>query len=428
MSEHDDLQREAATLRASGVLGKPGPVSRLFEFLLERSLEGEAPKELEIAIRVFGKNPTFDVSQDSVVRVYVHKLRRRLEEFYVRTGPVNVARLVLPKGQYRLTLEQTAAATPAGTGTAIAADVTAGAILPNSVPAKRFALWRKWILGGGAIAGAAVIGALFALAFLEDSPERELRTARASAIWAPLLQDDLPITIVVGDYFLLGEADDSEQIQRLVREFSINSAADLLNQTEMNPQPLQHYRNLNLTYLPAGAAFALQDIAPILAAKKSVQVVLMSELTGNALKTSHIVYIGYISGMGMLGDSVFARSRLSPGGSYDELVDGKTATKYISTVGSAGDSRYTDYAYISTFPGPNGNRIVIVAGTRDMGVMHAADVMRRSTDLAEMGHAAGNAKDFESLFEVHGIARASTNAKLMFVNALKTVGLWERGD
>ena len=63
------------------LLGKPGPLSRLFDYLLTRSLEGEAPKETEIALQVFGKSAGFDVSQDAVVRVYVHKLRRRLEEF-----------------------------------------------------------------------------------------------------------------------------------------------------------------------------------------------------------------------------------------------------------------------------------------------------------------------------------------------------------
>ena len=118
MTPPDELMHHAEQFRASGLLGKPGTLSRLFDFLLARSLEGDAPKETEIALQVFGKSPGFDVSQDAVVRVYVHKLRRRLEEFNSRTP--GGARIVIPKGEYRLLLEQPAvepvaapAATPA---------------------------------------------------------------------------------------------------------------------------------------------------------------------------------------------------------------------------------------------------------------------------------------------------------------------------
>src|SRR5690349_5558014 len=76
MTAVDELQRQAELFRASGMLGKPGALSRLFDFLLARSLSGDVPKEIEIALQVFGKGPGFDVAQDSVVRVYVHKLRR----------------------------------------------------------------------------------------------------------------------------------------------------------------------------------------------------------------------------------------------------------------------------------------------------------------------------------------------------------------
>ena len=88
----------------------------------------------------------------------------------------------------------------------------------------------------------------------------ELRSVRASTVWAPLLDDDLPITIVVGDYYLLGETDENGNVRRLVREFFINSHSDFLDHAELDPQLMQKYRNLNLTYLPTSSAFALQDI------------------------------------------------------------------------------------------------------------------------------------------------------------------------
>ena len=72
------LTAEAARFRASGDLGRSEPLIRLFDFLLERSLVGRVPKEIEIAQEVFGKTADFDVMADASVRVYIHRLRRKL--------------------------------------------------------------------------------------------------------------------------------------------------------------------------------------------------------------------------------------------------------------------------------------------------------------------------------------------------------------
>lgn len=104
--EQDELRQQAEQVRCGGLLGKPGAMSRLFDYLLERSLAAEVPKEMEIALQVFGKKASFDVSQDSVVRVYVHKLRRRLDDFYGRIGRPPLCRIVIPRGEYRLAIER----------------------------------------------------------------------------------------------------------------------------------------------------------------------------------------------------------------------------------------------------------------------------------------------------------------------------------
>lgn len=407
MSGLDDLQQQADQLRASGALGKPGALSRLFDYLLERSLAGEAPKEIEIALQVFGKSSSFDVAQDSVVRVYIHKLRRRLDEFYAALPAAQASRIVIPKGEYRLTIERTAL--PVG-------EIPAPLRPPRS--------WR-WLYSGLALLAAVAVGALLAVLVMQGREDPNMRSVRNSAIWAPLLQDDLPITIVVGDYYLLGETDESNTIRRLVREFFINSPNDFVYQVEVSPKLMEHYRNLNLSYLPTSAAFALQDIVPVLGTKKRVRVMLMSDLNGGMLRATHIVYIGYISGIGLLGDPTFAASRLALGGSYDELTDQKTSTDYVSTASEGGDARYMDYGFFSTFPGPGKNRVVIIAGTRDTGVMQIAEAVTTPSTVADLSRQAGGAASFESLYEVYGVANAGTNAKLLFVSGLDTAHIWD---
>lgn len=430
MSAYDQLQLQADRFRASGLLGKPGALSRLFDYLLTKSLSGEAPKEIEIALQVFAKSTSFDVSQDSVVRVYVHKLRRRLDEFHDRT-PLAPGRMVIPKGEYRLTLEPTAAppaeeVEPASLP-APAEDVPAA--IESDRSSKRSG--SNWIIAAVAavvVIAAVAIGALTTAYFMGGGDAWELRSARRSSLWAPLLKDDRPIAIVVGDYYLMGETDaSSATIRRLVREFYINSHDDFMYHSELNPSGMARYRNLDLSYLPVATAYALEDIAPILSTKKNVRVLLMSQLDGSTLKTSHIVYVGYISGMGMLGDTVFAGSRLSPGGTFDELVDAKTQARYVSKAPGtlSGDSRYTDYGYISTFPGPAGNRIVVISGTRDTGVVHSADAATHATMIEAIRDEAGAASSFESLYEVHGVAKTSIGAKRLFASTMKTAHLWD---
>lgn len=412
ISDRDELQRQADQIRASGLLGKPGALSRLFDYLLERSLAADTPKEIEIALQVFGKGTSFDVSQDSVVRVYVHKLRRRLDDFYSRAPAAT--RIVIPKGEYRLAVEH---AVP---------EAVEPVNLPELVPAEiPRAPKRRWWLTAAAILGAFVVGAAIAVVAMTDQGALDLRKVRSSAIWAPLLNDDLPITIVVGDYYLLGELSEDGHVQRLVREFAINSPDDFMEQVETNPQLMARYRNLNLTYLPTATSFALQDIVPLLSARKPVRMLLMSDFKGSMLKDTHIVYVGFISGLGILADPVFSASRLTPGGSYDELVDMTTRHQYLSSAAAGGDMRYTDYSYFSTFPGPSRNRIVIIAGTRDTGVMHMAEMLSHPASVAELGEKAGSARSFESLYEVYGVARAGLNAKRLFVSPLQTAHIWD---
>lgn len=400
---HDpDLAREAQLLRDSGALGRPGPLTRLFDFLLNRGC-GPTPKEIEIAVEVFGKGADFDVAQDSVVRVYVHKLRKRLDDYYTRHA--RPGRIAIPKGEYRLVFEPAASTAPETT------------VAPRPVR-------RAWLPLAGALLAAAALGALGAAfwfgAFGRSAAEQELEAVRASAVWAPLLADERPVTIVVGDYYLLGETDAAGAVARLVREFHINSQADFIDHLELDPERMHRYRNVDLTYLPTGAAFAIYRLGPVLADKRDVRVMLMSDLDGETLASSHIVYIGYLSGLGMLGDAVFDASRLQLGGTYDELVDPASRRTYVARRPDSPGAVYTDYGYFALLHGPKQQRIVIVAGTRDLGVMQMAEAAMRADSVASLAAEAGGAPAFESLMEVQGVAHASMDTRRLFVAPIKS--------
>lgn len=200
-AESASFAAEVERVRQSGQLGRGTQMQRMFEFLVACHAQGRVPKELEIAVGGFGRGADFDVAQDATVRVTAHKLRRRLEDFYREEGAAAPHRLTLPRGEYRLTLES--AAVPVDAAVAAAPE-------DSWLRRERTA----WIVAG--LLGALCLALLVALLQRPDVDARVARV-RESPLWAPLLEDALPIQLVLGDYYIFGETDGSGVVRRLIR-------------------------------------------------------------------------------------------------------------------------------------------------------------------------------------------------------------------
>ncbi len=422
--EAELLREQAAKIVQSGALGRSRSYARLLEFLVESAVAGRTPKELEIAMEVFGRGSDFDPSQDSMVRVYAHNLRQRLEHFYATAGRDEPRHLQLARGEYRISL---AAAADAAEGNDAPAAAPVGA-----APAEARPDAGRWRL---AAAGAALLAVGVALGvgiMLERAPALPAATAvAASPIWADMLDDNLPILLVVGDYYIYGELDEHGDVARLVRDFTVGSSRELDERMMNDSTLLSRYLDLDLTYLPTGSASALLDVLRVLyTSNKPVHVVSMSEMNEADLKSSHVIYIGYISALDKLEDFVFASSTLSIGYTYDELRNVDTGELYTSEAGMPEVNRnYRDYAFISTFPGPGGNQLMIVSGTRDAGLMQAAHAVADPMfvqGIEKMRPEADAARppSFEMLYEVTGYGRTNLDAMLVHTAELNYQEIW----
>jgi hypothetical protein len=400
------IARLAQDLRARQALGRSESLNRLFDYLAESAAAGARPKEFEVAAAVFGRDAAFDGAQDASVRVAVHRLRRKLDDFYAGPGRDDPERLSIPKGEYRMIAEPR----------------------PAAAPPARAPRWPPW-----AIAAAALVVlnlAVWAVFWGAHRGDSDVTRARANAPWSDLGAGDGPTLLVLGDYYIFGEIDEQAGINRLVRQYSINSAADLDDWLMDNPKAMGKYRDLDLYYLPVGAAFALRAIAPIVSHRApghdTVRVVMSSDLTPEMLKHSNIVYLGYLSGLGVLKAPVFAASRFQVGETYDELVDTRTHRPYLSQAGrpAPDDANRRDYGYVTAFRGPSGNRIVIVAGARDSGLQEAAEALADPDELKALRRAVAGADSFEALYETEGIGRSSLAGKRLFAGPRTAVNPW----
>lgn len=420
-AEVELLREQAQKIVQSGALGRSRSYTKLLEFLVECAANGRTPKEVEIAIEVFGRGADFDPGQDSMVRVYAHNLRQKLEHHYATGGRGETQQLALARGEYRVSL--VVAEELRGDSPQLATP------LVSAPPRQSRARW-AWAAGAVvALAAAVAVGVVIGLT--RAPPSSPAAAVAAAPIWAGLLDDELPILVVVGDYYIFGELDQQGSVERLVRNFDVGSSKELDELMKADPSLMSRYLDLDLTYLPTGTAFALLDVLRVLyASRKPVRVVAMSEMNEADLKSSHVVYLGYISGLDKLEDFVFASSSLAIGYTYDELRNMDTGELYTSEAGLPEVNRnYRDYALISTFPGPGGNQIMIVSGTRDAGLMQAAHALAEPAIVAALERerpdaSRADAPSFEALYEVTGYGRTNLDAMLVHTAALNYSQIW----
>lgn len=414
-----ELKALAQRIIDSGELGRSKTYAAIFEYLVDCSIAGKTPKEAAIAVDVLGRDANFDVGKDSIVRVHIYHLRNKLETYFAKHGHEKV-RLEIPKGQYLITTRLEEAFTEAAGG----AEKGRRPLAP-------------WLAGLAALLLA--LNLIYLYAGGAGDPAEPHGEVRALAPWSPILDDNAPILLVVGDYFIFGELDESGNVARIVREFDINSPADLNTLFMLEPGAPRYY-NLGLSYIPNGAASALMSVMPLLYDQRErLSIKMVSQLNASDLTGNHVIYVGYISGLGMLEELMFAASGLQVGATYDELRRRDNGARFLSqsAIRNTG-SEFSDYGMISTFPSPRGHQLVLIAGMRDAGLINAAQEISNARSLrallsidrqeagenGQKGEALMQYRAWEALYEVFGLDHTNFNASLVYADTLEAGRIW----
>lgn len=418
MIDNEELKNLCERIIRSGELGRSRTYAAILEYLVEHAIAGTTPKEISIAIDVLGRDPTFDVSKDAIVRVHIYHLRNKVNGYFSRQGAAEKYRLEIPKGQYTLAVTEN----PVG-GTAAADEAATEATSITGQPLQRrnytpyLAAFAIFILG------------LNLFNSWRQPAAAPVNPFAGSQLWQPLLDDNEPILILLGDYYIMGEADGSGNVARMVREFDINSEAEL---TAVHAKgEAANYMNLDLSYTPTSTPKALAQVMQVFGGgDRRISVKTMSEFKTTDLVGSHIIYLGYLSGMQSLTDLMFAASGLALGVTYDELINLDSNAIYESSSGlSIGEATYRDYGMLSAFPSPGGHQFVMLAGMRDEGLVNLSEEVTTPEKLATLEKAldpkGGAEPAFEALYEVLGYDNTNMDAKLVYSSPLDTTVLWD---
>jgi hypothetical protein len=412
------LLAAAQVARAALEGGRSDRLLRLFNHLLDRTLAGESPSEQEIAQKAFGDDGFTGNGQDANVRVYVYRLRKALDAAFAGTaGP----KLHIPLGEYRIRLvgdEMGDGWDAAGTG----------------VEAPGRAVSRRRYLRI-----AALIAAALAIALLGWSwPGRTPPPLAQTLAWESLYQNDRPLIIVVGDYYLFAKLDTLAKAPgappQLVWDKAVPTREDLTILQILSPATADTVVDYNQQFVSGGTIEALSDIRADFSRlpglrRRALKLVAASQLTPEMLKSSDIIYIGQFSGMSALLRDPLAQAsafRINPG--FDGLTDKSSATRYQSDGMVLTDERIArrDFAYLASLPGPSGNRLLVIAGLGDAGVKEAAQMAGDLQQMTRLTLDPGLRRNgFEALYRVRTIKEVNVGATLIVNRPLRSGGIWD---
>ena len=408
----NDIGREAVRDHLEGVLASPSfrsteKYSTLLRYLVDRTLADDTPHEVDIAVDVFGKDQSYDPTESSSVRVCVHQLRKKLDEYYLGDAGQSGIRLSIPKGSYR---------------------VSFGAPLLPSVPpsvSDRGSVYerpkkRRLMAVSCLLAASLIVNALLLLQVPLPLDRQTAPPSAAEFAWEGLLEGPEPILIGLGDVFFFTEIDPYSKQQRYVRDIRVNSVQELqrLFQDDLGA----NVHASELTYLPKSIALALEAVLPAAnRTGKPVSLKLMSEVTAKDLREHDFIYVGFLRSMGVLGDYFLRTSNFSVESPFLGLRRKDTGETFAWSGDLFGQTR--DYGLFAKMSGPGQGEIVVFTGISGIGMLHAVRALTDQANSRELERYLrttlnGIPSGVEVLFEVMGYDRVDLEAKTTVVSAV----------
>jgi TolB-like protein len=98
----EQIREQLQRILGSSLFSGARRLSQFLQFVTARSIEGQGAelKESLIGVEVYGRNPSYDPRDDSIVRAEASRLRAKLREYYDTSGRNDPIRIELPKGSY----------------------------------------------------------------------------------------------------------------------------------------------------------------------------------------------------------------------------------------------------------------------------------------------------------------------------------------
>jgi len=274
--EHLEKILKSAPFRASR------RCQEFLRFVVSKSLDGhhEFLKERVIGAEVFGRNSSYEPSEDAIVRVKANEVRKRLAQYYMDAGASDPVRIEMPAGSYVAEFRFKPQAPSAVVVATVPPAPTMSAVA--EVPQSGSWLWTLWL--------AVPIG--IALAIFAFFP----RPTALDQFWAPITSNSTMTMVCTGNSlgYTLSPRIQMEYYKK--HPDMVDSSAKPIPVTaDMDLRP-DDIIPVNGDQVSVGTFYAALDISSLLQRKgKPVQVRAGCELATDDLSEHSFVLIGSFS-------------------------------------------------------------------------------------------------------------------------------------
>lgn len=239
MIDHSTKKSILEKIISSNTFDKTDKYSSLLIYLVESALSEKIPKEYCIAVDVFHRDKAFNPSLDTIVRYYMHRLRKKINDYYANEGKNDKIKLIIPKGHYEVKFIRRSK-----TGVKFWHNLTK----------------KDWIFIFITIflASVAILFYYKYLSFTKISRIIERPINKNDPIWSGFFENQLPTSLLIGDHFLIREYDNESGGYREQVDYSINTEADFNQFAKRHPE--RTLEKLDHGSLPHNSIFNLHDI------------------------------------------------------------------------------------------------------------------------------------------------------------------------
>jgi hypothetical protein len=371
----------------------------LLKYLVEASIRQTTPKEYTIGREVLHRGADFNPNQDTIVRVSIYNLRKKLDAYYSREGAGDAVRIELPKGHYEVRFADQKKAV-------------------RIFQPKRIA-WALLIL---ALAGANVL--TFLLYRREAATQEAGSEWRRDPVWGDFFGSRFEKEIVLGDHFFYVMNPDSRDRRTIARRDDINSNDEFVVFKNADIAR-RHFKVLEYPVFPKNSVWPFADIIRIFdKANVGFRINYASNVTALEMKECDMLFVGSFHTLFSFNQT-FKNSRFTYKVYPNTLTYRDDSRDSLITLSEEGDPLYShvDYGVARKIPGPNRNIYFIFTSFHETGTTGILqqftdpDLLKKIEEV--LGSGTGDVPEyFEILFKARGYNRTVYNTEILFAGGI----------
>ncbi|WP_066631032.1 hypothetical protein [Labilibacter marinus] len=376
----NNIKEHLTTITNHRLFNKSPRIVNLITFLVEQSLKGNNLKEDIIGMEVFDSDYTA-VKNDGLVRVYMHKLRKKLSSYYAEEGKDAPIEFVLEKGTYKIKFEVKGRA--------------------NEKVEERKVLDRKSRKPILAIAFAFLI-LVCAFAYYYTSKQHQY-------LWdAFFVKGASNVCIMADQVVMLKKAGNSGEF---ITDLKVNSTEDFIQHIE-NHQ-IDSLQKADFTFFTKAIPHSIYKLSQWFFQHQSSFVPLTeSELRYEETKRNNIIYIGQFKTMSVSKELFLRNSKVFKVDGVHFVSHKEDKIKHYRP--SFSETVRSEYAMVAYMPLTAGTKAIYIVSNNDIGTMA---LVNKFTDPQFLSSFYFNLPSedayFNALFKVEGMERTDISCELV---------------